>query len=74
MQEGWKQLTCTTDLTNQLMDLFKDHQTQLGLNILLRIPTEGNGKIQVKPQTLTGVKHEDTDLQEFKNLLVDIHS
>eukprot|EP00957_Ditylum_brightwellii_P138972 10592467-Ditylum_brightwellii.AAC.1 len=28
MQEGWKQLTCTTDSANQLMDLFKDCQTQ----------------------------------------------
>eukprot|EP00957_Ditylum_brightwellii_P010954 829946-Ditylum_brightwellii.AAC.1 len=56
------------------MDLFKDHQTQFGLDILLRIPTKGNGKIQIKPQTLVGVEHWDADLQEFKKLLVDIHS
>eukprot|EP00957_Ditylum_brightwellii_P078899 5998743-Ditylum_brightwellii.AAC.1 len=74
MQEGWKQVTCTTDLANQLMDLFKDCQTQFSLDILLRILTEGNGKIQVKPCTLTGVKHWDADLQEYKNLLVDTHS
>eukprot|EP00957_Ditylum_brightwellii_P137999 10520756-Ditylum_brightwellii.AAC.1 len=63
MQEGWKQLTCTTDLANQLIDLFKDRQTQFGLDILLRIPTEGNSKIQVKPCTLAGVNHWDADLQ-----------
>eukprot|EP00957_Ditylum_brightwellii_P143166 10908516-Ditylum_brightwellii.AAC.1 len=56
------------------MDLFKDRQTQFGLGILLRIPTEGNGKIQAKPRTLTSVEHWDDDLQEFKNLLVDTHS
>eukprot|EP00957_Ditylum_brightwellii_P123976 9450450-Ditylum_brightwellii.AAC.1 len=74
MQEGWKQLTCKTDSANQLMDLFKDRQTQFGLDILLRISTKGNGKIQAKTQTFADVKHWDTDLQEFKNLLVDIHS
>eukprot|EP00957_Ditylum_brightwellii_P053598 4061021-Ditylum_brightwellii.AAC.1 len=56
------------------MDLFKDRQTQFGLDILLRIPTKGNGKIQAKPRTLAGVEHWDADLQEFKNLFVDIHS
>eukprot|EP00957_Ditylum_brightwellii_P097077 7392713-Ditylum_brightwellii.AAC.1 len=74
IQEVWKQQTCTTDSANQLMDLFKDHQTQFGLDILLRIPTKGNDKIQAKPQRLAGVEHWDADLQEFKNLLVEIHS
>eukprot|EP00957_Ditylum_brightwellii_P031289 2371665-Ditylum_brightwellii.AAC.1 len=74
MQKGWKQLTCTTDLANQLMDLFRDCQTQFGLDILLRIPMKGKGKIEVNPCTLAGVKHWDADLQEFKNLLMDIHS
>eukprot|EP00957_Ditylum_brightwellii_P129852 9904746-Ditylum_brightwellii.AAC.1 len=63
MQKGWKQLTCTTYLAKQLMDLFKNRQTQFGLDILLRIPTKGNG-----------VEYWGSDLQEFKNFLVDIHS
>eukprot|EP00957_Ditylum_brightwellii_P031258 2369658-Ditylum_brightwellii.AAC.1 len=63
MQEGWKQLTCTTDFANQPMNLFKDHQTQFGLDNLLRILTKGKGKIQAKPRTLSGVKHWDADLQ-----------
>eukprot|EP00957_Ditylum_brightwellii_P057981 4396457-Ditylum_brightwellii.AAC.1 len=66
MQEGWKQLTCTTDLANQLIDLFKDRQTQFGLDTLLRIPSKGNSKIQAKLQTIAGAEHWDTDLQEFK--------
>eukprot|EP00957_Ditylum_brightwellii_P147876 11260299-Ditylum_brightwellii.AAC.1 len=66
MQEDWKQLTCTTDLANQFLDLFKDRQTQFGLDILIRTPMEGNSKIQAKPQTLVGVKHWDADLREFK--------
>ena len=56
------------------MDLFKDRQTQFGLDILLKIPTKGYGKAQVNPRKLAGVEHWDADLQEFKSLLIDIHS
>eukprot|EP00957_Ditylum_brightwellii_P011680 882549-Ditylum_brightwellii.AAC.1 len=38
------------------MDLFKDCQTQFGLDIILRILIKGNGKIQTKPQTLADVQ------------------
>ena len=72
--EGWKQLSCTVDTADQLMDLFKDRQTHFGLDILLRVPTTGNGRPQTNPRTLAGVEHWDADLQDFKNLLVDIHS
>ena len=74
MQDGWKLLTCSTDSANQLMDLFKDRQTQFGLDNILRIPTKGSGKIQANPRTLGGVDHWDADLQEYKNVLIDVHS
>lgn len=40
MQDGWKLLTCSTDLVNKMMDPFKDHQTQFGLDNILRVPTK----------------------------------
>ena len=74
MQDGWKPLTCSTETANQFMDLFKDRQTQFGLDNILRIPTKGNGKIQKNPRTLGGVEHWDADLRDFKNVLIDVHS
>ena len=74
LQDGWKPITCNTESANILMDLFKDRQTHFGLDILLKIPTKGNGKAQTNPRTLAGVEHWDADLQDFKSLLVDIHS
>ena len=74
MQDGWKQLTCSTESASILMDLFKDRQTQFGLDILLKIPTEGNGKAEPAPRNLAGIDLWDADLKEYKSLLVDIHS
>ena len=74
MQDAWKLLTCSTDSANQFMDLFKDRQTQFGLDNILRIPTKGNGKIQANSRTLGGVEHWDADLQDFKNVLIEVHS
>jgi hypothetical protein len=74
MQDGWKQLSCTVDSADQLMDLFKDRQTQFGLDILLGVPTAGNGRLQNVPRMFAGTEHWDADLRDFKNILVDIHS
>eukprot|EP00957_Ditylum_brightwellii_P180667 13762778-Ditylum_brightwellii.AAC.1 len=74
MQDGWKQLTCSTKTASILMDLFKDRQTQFGLDILLKIPTKENRKAQSAPRNLAGIDLWDAELQEFKSLLVDIHS
>ena len=60
MQDGWKQLICTTDLANQLMDLFKDSKTQFGLDISslgFLLNAKWNGKIQSNPHTFAGVEH-----------------
>eukprot|EP00957_Ditylum_brightwellii_P059275 4499972-Ditylum_brightwellii.AAC.1 len=66
MQDGWKQLTCSTESVSILMDLFKDRQTQFGLDILLKIPTKGNGKAESAPCNLAGIDLWDADLKEYK--------
>ena len=74
VQDGWKPVSCTVDSADVLMDLFKDRQTNFGLDVLLQVPTAGNGRLQNAPRMLTGVEHWSADIREFKNLLFDIHS
>ena len=74
MADSLKQLMCTVDTTDQLMNLFKDRQTHISLGVLLRVPTAGNGKLQSSPRTFTRIEQLDANLQDFNNVLGEFHS
>ena len=54
MMDGWKLVTANLENAENLMDLFKDHQTQFGLDPLLMVPTAVTGTIKAIPCTIFG--------------------
>ncbi len=55
MMDGWKLLSVSVDTADSLMDLFKDRQTQFGLDPLLTVPTTGSGNIAPIPRTIASI-------------------
>ena len=56
------------------MDLFKDRQTQFGLDPIMMVPTSGDGSIAAVPRSVAGVDYWSADLTDCKNILIDLHS
>ena len=72
MMDGWKLVTANLENAENLMDLFKDHQTQFGLDPLLMVPTAVTGTIKAIPCTIFGQDYWDTGIANFKSVLVNI--
>ena len=51
MIDGWKLVTVNMEKSKNLMDLFKDSQTNFGLDTLLIVPTAST--IDIKAITIT---------------------
>ena len=56
------------------MDLFKDRQTQFGLDPLMMVPTTGTGAIMAIHRTITGEDYWDADTANFKSVLPNSHA
>ena len=69
MQEGWKECSVSVDTAEILMDLFKDRQTQFGLDPIMMVPTSGAGTIAAVPRSVAGVDYWSADLKDCKKYL-----
>ena len=74
MIDGWKLVTGNVEIFDKLMYLFKEFQTQFGLDPLLMVPTSGTGAIRSNPCTTSGEDYWDADIANFKGVLINIHA
>ena len=73
IMDGCKLVTTNVENAKNMMELFKDWQTQFGLYPLLMVPTTGTGAIKSIPRTIYGEDCWYADITDFKSVIVNIH-
>ena len=57
-----------------ILNLFKDWDTQYGIDHIINVPTTVTGSVEYQDQTLVGIDYHNADLGNLKNLLKYIHA
>ena len=65
----WSLIVVTVENAEKLMDLFKDHKAQFGLNSIMQIPTMGTVAVETATQTIINIDQWNANLSYYKNLL-----
>ena len=73
--EGWKKdgISAIVEHANKILDLFKDHSVQFGLDNIMNIPTSRTGEFHATPQTFIGMDHWNMDVMGYINILTSYH-
>ena len=72
MVDGWKLVTYNVGNSYNLMDLFKDRQTQFYLDPLLMFPASVTGAIRDNPRNIAGDYYRDADIAYFNRFIFGI--
>ena len=57
-----------------ILNLFKDRDTQYGLDHIINVPTTVTVSVEAQSWTLVDINYHNIDLGNLKNLLKDIHA
>ena len=73
--KGWKKggISATAKHAKNILDLFRDHSVQFGLENIMNIPTYGTGSVHAAPRTIVGVEHWNADIRDYINILTSYH-